>query len=52
MEGMMVTIVSSLARMENKLDSEIACIQEVKAEIKVIKEGNKDVKDKIVEVKR
>ena len=38
--------------MENKLYSNIACIKEVKVEIEVIKEGNKDVKDKIVEVKR
>ena len=39
-------------RMENKLYSNIACIKEVKVEIEVIKEGNKDVKDKIEEVKR
>ena len=38
--------------MENKLYSNIACIKEVKVEIEVIKEGNKDVKDKIEEVKR
>ena len=39
-----------LERINNKLDSNTACIKEMNADIEVIKEGNKDENNKIEEV--